>query len=70
MTPLVLDRELSIVQAESAHELLVAAGFILDLSQCFGTPRAIAWRLGGLNERRRKLALELLELVAEDSEAA
>jgi hypothetical protein len=61
-----LDQPIDPAGARRAATLLCAAAFDAPPEALAGrTPRQIAWTLGGTSERRRKLALELLDLTLE-----
>ena len=62
-----LDARLDSAQARQASEVLIAGGFPdASVELCESSSlRAIVWWLGGASLRRRKIVLELLDVVVD-----
>lgn len=61
-----LDTRLTAAQADRAFEVLTAAGFSFDRALFARmSVREIAWNLGPVSRRSRKLVLELIEAAIE-----
>lgn len=65
-------RQLTESEFERAVVILAGAGFAVDPDSFQGlpTPEMVVWKVGAINQKRRKTVEELLSLAMDDRHAA